>query len=115
MFFSGLLIVAQTAQSTGSYKRDVLKHFLNRTPIDRVREICEGRADAALRMYSDFICFIGNEHTRRVLNETEMDRKTHTEEFRNYKNKGHHFTWTLSKLLTDTFDEAHPIHLALKF
>jgi predicted nucleotidyltransferase len=115
MFFSGLLTVAQTAQSTGVHKKAVLKHFFNRTPIDRVREICEGRADAALRLYSEFIGCIGDEETRRVLNETEMDRKTHTEEFRTHKNTGHHFTWALSKLLTDTFDEAHPIHLALKF
>lgn len=115
MFFSGLLMVAQTAQSTGSHKRAVLKHFFNRTPIERVREICEGRADAALRLYSEFICCIGDEEMRRVLNGTTMDRKTHTERFRIQKNKGHHFTWALSKLLKDTFDEAHPIHLALKF
>lgn len=115
MFFSGLLIVARTAQSTGSHKRAVLKHFFNRTPIDRVREICGGRADDALRLYSEFICCIGDGEIRRVLSETTIDRKTHSEEFRTHKNKGQHFTWALSKLLTDTFDEAHPIHLALKF
>jgi len=115
MFFSGILIVAQTAQSTGSQKRKVLKHFFNQTPIERVREICEGRADAALRLYSDFIGCIGDEKIRKILRKTEMSRTTHTEEFRIEKNKGHHFTWALSKLLTDTFDENHPIHLALKF
>jgi len=115
MFFSGLLIVAQTAQSTGSHKRSVLKHFFNQTPIERIREICDGRANAALRLYSEFICCIGDAKIRQVLCTTEMDRKTHSEEFRTHKNKGQHFTWSLSKLLADTFDEAHPIHLALKF
>ncbi len=115
MFFSGLLTVALTAQSTGSHKREVLKHFFALTPITRVKEICGARADAALRLYSEFIGCIGDEETRRVLNKTTMDRDTHSEEFRTQKNKGHHFTWALSKLLTDTFDEAHPIHLALKF
>lgn len=115
MFFSGILVVAQTAQSTGSHKKAVLKHFFNRTPIERVREICEGRADAALRLYSEFICCIGDEETRRLLNNISMDRRTHTEKFRTHKNRAHHFTWALSKLLTDTFYKAHPIHLALKF
>ena len=115
MFFSGILIVAQTAQSTCSYKRDVLKHFINLTPIDRIIEICKEHADTALKLYSEFICCIGDKKTREILNQTEMDRATHTEEFRKHKNRGHHFTWALSKLLTDTFDEGHPIHLALKF
>ena len=115
MFFSGLLVVAQTAQSTASQKKAALKHFFNRAPIDRVREICGARSDAALRLYSEFIGCIGDEEQRRVLNKTNMNRETHSEEFRTQKNKGHHFTWALSKLLTDTFDEAHPIHLALKF
>lgn len=115
MFFSGILVVAQTAQSTYSYKRAVLKKFFDLTPIDRIKEICKERADTALKLYSEFICCIGDKKTREVLNNTEMDRSTHTEEFRTHKNKGHHFTWALSKLLTDTFDEAHPIHLALKF
>lgn len=115
MFFSGLLIVAYTAQSTASQKKTVLKYLLNQTPINRVKKICGGRADTALHLYSEFIGCIGDKKIRQTLNKTTMDRKTHFEVFRVQKNRGHHFTWALSKLLTDTFDEAHPIHLALKF
>ena len=115
MFFSGLLTVAQTAQSTCIQKREVLKRYFNLTPIQRVREICGDHALTALGYYSDFINCIGCADTRAVLNRTHMERDTHDEEFRVHKNKGHHFTWCLSRLLDDTFDANHPIHLALKF
>lgn len=115
MFFSGLLTVANTAQSTADNKRKVLKHYFNLTPIERIREICGTRADVALRLYSDFVGFIGDKNMRQILNNTKLERETHCEEFRNIKNLGQHFTWALSKLLTDTFDESHPIHIALKF
>jgi predicted nucleotidyltransferase len=115
LYFSGILAVAETAQQTAATKREILKKYLRKTPIERVSDICGARANNALKMYDEFTQQMALPETRKMLKETTIDQKQHSSEFRNLKNMGHHFSWELSRLLSETYDASHPIHLAIKF
>ncbi|MFQ5329579.1 MAG: hypothetical protein ACE5D4_06275, partial [Thermodesulfobacteriota bacterium] len=88
---------------------------LRLTPIDRIKKICGTKADKALSFYDEFLHNLSDPLVRDMLNKTDDNRAEHTEEFRNLKNKGHHFSWELSRLLGETYDPSHPIHNAMKF
>lgn len=115
LYFSGILAVAETAQHTFEAKREILKKYLRKTPIERINDICGVRATKALTMYDEFIRQMALPDTREMLKATKVDRNNHTPQFRNLKNMGHHFSWELSRLLSETYDSTHPIHLAIKF
>lgn len=115
LYFSGILVVAETVQHTALEKREILKKYLRKTPLDRVLYICGHRAEKALAMYDEFTYEMALPKTRDMLKVTTSDRQLHTNEFRNLKNKGHHFSLELSRLLSETFDSSHPIHMAIKF
>lgn len=115
LYFSGILVVAETWQSGWKIKRDILSKYLKQTPIERVRNICGTKAAPALQLYDRFLDKMADPHTRKMLEGTTDDRKLHGPEFRQFKNEGHHFTMELSRLLASTYDAAHPIHMAIKF
>lgn len=115
MYFSGVLAVAETAQHTYKEKRRVLIDMLRKTPITRLELICGDHANRALDSYDAFIESMGEESFRSMLQRTTIDRNSHSDEFRLMKNKGHHFSWELARLLKDTYDSSHPIHHALLF
>lgn len=54
LYFSGILAVAETIEHTGLEKREILKKYLRKTPLDRVLDICGHRAEKALAMYDEF-------------------------------------------------------------
>jgi predicted nucleotidyltransferase len=116
LYFSGILVVAETVQNDASAKRAILKKYLRMTPLNRVQEICGARADRALAMYDEFIRLMALPEIRDMLKRTTQDRiQGQSPEFRGIKNKAHHFSWELSRLLSETYDSSHPIHLAIKF
>ena len=115
LFFSGLLTIAETVQHTCDTKREILRTNLRLTPIDRTKKICGTKADKVLSLYDEFLDKLSTKSVRDMLNKTEDNRDNHSEAFRNLKNKGHHFSSELSRLLSETYDTAHPIHHALKF
>lgn len=115
LYFSGLLVIAETTQHYYEHKRKVLKEYLRMPPIERVENICGIRSDIVINMYDEFLKNLSDPSVRKLLNKTPYSRDRHSPEFRLLKNKGHHFSWELSKLLTETYDSSHPIHLALKF
>ena len=115
MFFSGILVVAETVQNHYLDKRNILVDYLKMPPIMRIKEICGSRCENTLKLYAEFIDALSDPKIRHILNNTTNNRKEHCQLFRKYKNKGHHFSWELARLLNDTYDSSHPIHLALKF
>lgn len=115
LYFSGLLVIAETVQHTCITKRKILIENLGLTPIDRIKKLCGSNADRALYYYNEFIEELSKSSVRNILNKTCKDRDAQLEEFRNLKNKGHHFSWEISRLLGETYDESHPIHHAIKF
>lgn len=115
LYFSGILVVAETWQSHWQTKRILLMKYLKQTPIERMTSICGEQAKGALQMYDDFLEEMAKPAVREMLKETSDDRKRHTADFRKFKNRGHHFTLELSRLLANRYDGSHPIHVAIKF
>ena len=115
LYFSGVLVVAETVQHRWEIKREILRKYLRLTPTERVREICGAQSEKALAIYDDFLEQLSSKEVRDMLKKTGEDRKSHTPEFRTFKNNGHHFTYELSRLLAATYEASHPIHTALKF
>lgn len=115
IYFSGLITVAETAQHLCASKRKVLNEYLSLRPIDRIGTICGGKSHKAFKMYNEFLQEMSKQSVRKILNNTDNDRNKQDEVFRDLKNKGHHFSWELARLLNATYDVSHPIHLAIKF
>ncbi|MEW8627052.1 MAG: nucleotidyltransferase domain-containing protein [Candidatus Thiodiazotropha sp.] len=115
LYFSGLLVIAETVQHFYTHKREILTKYLRMPPVERVQQICGVRSEKVIQMYDEFLENLSDQNVRDLLNRTTFDRDLHTPEFRKLKNQGHHFSWELSKLLSERYDSAHPIHIAIKF
>jgi hypothetical protein len=118
LYFSGILLIAETVQQTYESKLQKLSSLISKTPIERIQEICGANSDLVLQKYDYFLEKMSDQNFRNFLKDVQMDRSSdnpHPENFRNLKNEGHHFTWELSKLLSASYDSSHPIHLALSF
>ncbi|MBB5766713.1 nucleotidyltransferase domain-containing protein [Xanthomonas euroxanthea] len=112
LYFSGVLVAAQTAQSTPRFKRSELIRLLQMTPVERVQEVCGSNASSALVMYDKFLGWMSNPETRALLKSTTHVRPQ-SEDFRDMKSVAHHFSWHLHSLLIATYPPSHPIHQAL--
>lgn len=115
MYFSGLIMVAETAQSTRKAKVDRVLYLASKTPIQRLQEIFGSNCDEILDMYSDFVNLIADEKTRISLDVVTINRESHTEEFKKIKHAGHKFSLKLEQLLKSTYPPSHPIHHAMLF
>jgi predicted nucleotidyltransferase len=112
LYFSGILVVAETAQRSYSEKISTLKNLLSMPVIDRIATVCGPRSFQALELYDSFLEQLSREEVRKSLDAvSEADRLS--EPFRSLKDQGHHFTWKLMSLLRETYDASHPIHRAL--
>lgn len=115
IYFSGILVIAETVQNNAVTKRNILNKYLRMSPVARLVNICGARAHKALAMYDEFTGHMASPTVRSMLKATTIDRKSHSPEFRALKNTAHHFSWELSRLLAETYDKSHPIHHAIKF
>jgi predicted nucleotidyltransferase len=112
IYFTGILIAAESWQQTYEAKRQRVLKLLGMTPIQRVVCVCGGRAKQALDCYESFLVRMADKSVRAMLEKVSKQGKQ-PEEFRTFKNDGHHFSWMLVKLLKETYDSSHPIHNAL--
>lgn len=113
LYYSGILVAAETWQLTYAAKKKRVLDLLSLTPIQRIDLICGARAGQALHTYGSFLERLGDKSMRAMLEKVPGERERQPEAFRSFKNDGHHFSWMLSKLLKDTYDSAHPIHNGL--
>lgn len=115
LYFSGLLMAAETAQQTPGKKRAILGELAKLTPIQRVQKICGIESEKALGWYDDFLVKLSDPGFRKRVEETPQSRKDQSEEFRDLKNCGQYFSWELDRLLHVVYGARHPIHHALVF
>jgi hypothetical protein len=113
LYFSGILVAAETWQQTYRVKRERILELLSMTPTRRIENVCGERAREALNYYGLFLERLSDPKTRKMLEAVPDSRDQQPEMFRSFKNDGHHFSWMLVKLLRDTYDLAHPIHNGL--
>jgi predicted nucleotidyltransferase len=112
LYFSGLLMVAETAQRSHGEKIKVLKRLIKMPVIDRILDVCGPSSVQALKLYDYFMGALSEADVRHALDQTtEADRSQ--EPFRTLKDTGHHFSGKRMSLLRETYDISHPIHRAL--
>jgi len=112
IYFSTILVIAETAQRAYREKIEILEEHLYITPLERIEKICGDNSDIAITMYENFLSVISDKELREYLKNITSDDRSDPE-FRKIKNEGHNFTWQLSNLLKKTFPASHPIHDAL--
>ena len=112
LYFSGILPVAECFQRSYEYKLRHTLELLRLPPIQRVQKVCGAKADMALSFYDRFLGAMSNAGTRKMLNDIRSERPHHIE-FRDLKDEGHHFSFQLMRLLSDTYGVAHPIYRGL--
>src|SRR5258705_9304437 len=84
LYFSGILVVAETAQRSYLEKVKTLKTLLSMPVIDRITAVCGPRSLQALELYDHFLDQLSREEARRSLDAvTEADRLS--EPFRSLK------------------------------
>lgn len=115
LYFSGVLAAAQTAQSSCMSKRSILISFLRKPPLVRLEDVCGSDASMVLESYDKFLGWMADSEIRDLLKRTTADRHSHTDDFRELKNAGHHFSWCLESLLHRRYAPTHPINQALLF
>lgn len=113
MYFSGVLVAAETAQSTASVKKAELARLLAMSPCDRLSFICGNDALKALEHYDKFLEWMSDKDRRDLLRSTTPERGAQDEKFREMKNVAHHFSWSLQSLFMRTYPPSHPIHQAI--
>lgn len=116
LYFSGLLMVAETAQRTREQKVRKLLELCSIDPIQRVQAVCGQEATKALTFYDSFLEKMSDEAFRKEAEATPMKpRERHEEAFKQMRNDGQYFSWELERLLAATYGLRHPIHHALIF
>lgn len=113
MYFSGVLMIAETAQRSLKLKREIIAEFANLTPIQRFQKACGSSANRALESYSKFLSALDNDKIRKALEATTKERHKEFEIFRDLKDEGQHFSAHLLSALQTTYPQSHPIHRAL--
>jgi predicted nucleotidyltransferase len=115
MYFSGVLMVAETAQSTRRIKLQRLSELLVMTPIERVQHLFGRDCESVLQMYVKFLGSMSDGAVRKDLEEVSINRAGQNDAFRDLKNEGHHFSLELEQLLRRRYPPSHPIHHAMLF
>lgn len=114
LYFSGLVMAAETFQRSVQEKRSIISNFMDLCVIDRVIKTCGTTADRALQYYDEFLGALSQEDVREKLRRVHRG-ENHPEIFRSLKNSGHHFTLHLLAALRGTYPSVHPIHRAITF
>lgn len=117
LYFGGVLVVAETAQKTRKIKISETLRLLDMTPLERINNISYHQADKVLKHYDYFLEKISDQAIRDELDKALITNSTNENPpiFREMKNESKHFSWALSNMLKQTYDETHPIHHALLF
>lgn len=115
LYFSGLLMAAETAQQTPTSKARILNELCALDPLARVGKIVGSDARRALNLYDNFLVCLSNKDFRDMADRVQLEDKDRPEDFNDLKNLGQHFSWELDRLLHVTYGPRHPIHHALVF
>lgn len=115
LYFSGIVMAAETAQKTRSAKKQALRRLASMSPIDRIKDVCGDEADRIFEWYGIFLERLSDDGFRKMADDQSEIRKDQSEDFRELKNLGQRFSWELERVLQVVYGPHHPIHHALIF
>jgi predicted nucleotidyltransferase len=113
LYFSGVLIAAESANKSPEEKRELAEQMFLMTPRQRIKHVCGESADPVFLLYDKFLGRMCDPEFREIANRAGIDRSTHDAKFKEAKVEGHEFSRALYSLLHQTYSEDNPIHQAL--
>jgi len=117
LYFGGVITVAETAQKTRETKIQETLTLLNMSPLERINYLVVSGSEKVFKSYDYFLEKLSNSKIREELDKASVEQVPieNPEVFREMKNESKHFSWALSSVLRNTYDNTHPIHHALIF
>lgn len=114
LYFSGIIVVAETCYLERNKKITRSLELLEKTPLERVMQIDGWPSEANyLNFYDTFLESISNPEIRKNLDSVIDKSRNENNTYRDLKNLSQHFSWELSKFLRKHYDINHPIHHSL--
>ncbi len=115
LYFSGILIAAETAQSSSKRKKARFSELIALTPVERILHVCGDRSTEIIETYDYFLGQLNDKDVRNELKSVRSEARHDSELFRDLKDRAHWFSWALIKLLENQYEKSHPIFRALMF
>lgn len=117
LYFGGVITVAETAQKTRETKIQETLTLLDMSPLERINYLAVSGSEKVFKSYDYFLEKMSNSKIRGELDKASVEQMPieNPEVFREMKNESKHFSWALSSVLKNTYDNTHPIHHALIF
>lgn len=117
LYFGGVITVAETAQKTRETKIQETLTLLDMSPLERINYLAVSGSEKVFKSYDYFLKKMSNSKIRGELDKASVEQMPieNPEVFREMKNESKHFSWALSSVLRNTYDNTHPIHHALIF
>ena len=113
LYFSGVLVVAESADMAPEAKRSLANNMFAMMPRQRITQVCGQNARDVFELYDGFLGRMSDPEFRAIAENATIDRNTHDEKFREAKLEGHRFSDALYGLLIQQYPPDHPIHKAL--
>ncbi len=117
LYFGGVITVAETAQKTRETKILETLELLDMSPLERINYLAVSGSEKVFKSYDYFLEKLSDSKVREELEKAKVDQAPdlNPKIFREMKNESKHFSWALSSVLKNTYDNTHPIHHALIF
>jgi predicted nucleotidyltransferase len=115
IYFSGILVAAETFNLPRVEKIDKTIELLSLTPLERISKLSKHSPTEIFTIYNRFLENIAQKKVRQSLDSVERGRRNENPEFLALKELGNEFSFELSKWLKETYSSGHPIHHSLLF
>jgi len=117
LYFGGVITIAETAQKTRETKISETLALLDMSPLERINYLSVSGSEKVFKSYDYFLERLSDSKIREELEKAQVEQSPieNPEIFREMKNESKHFSWALSSVLKNTYDNTHPIHHALIF
>lgn len=115
IYFSGILVVAETYNLPRIDKINKTIELLNLTPLERIANLSKQEPEMIFNIYNTFLEKIAQRDVRLSLDSVERDKRNENPEFLSLKELGQEFSLSLSDWLKNAYPDSHPIHHSLLF
>ncbi len=115
LYFSGIIVVAETPYKTWQEKVKTTKELLELPPLRRILKLSNTFPEDLFSQYDTFLGKISDTEIRAQLDEIKKENRNDESEFADLRGLGVKFSWNLHRWLNEKYIDAHPIHHLLIF
>lgn len=115
LYFSGIILVAESQGGTAKEKITKITDLLNTDPISRLSKISCKEAEPIFLLYDNFLSSIFNGDVRRELDSVTREGRKINGSFQKLKEQSYDFSRLLEALIERKYGKDHQIYHALMF